>query len=97
MSTIHGDVRTPVTITANSNHTAVTRLGGYSIRESAATAAAAAVNLRRGTVAGQIIAVIELAANGSVTDMWPGLVGATGGVYVEVVAGTVEGVLFEVA
>lgn len=82
------------TVTANANHPDVERLVGWSFREAAASPAAATVLLRNDALAGQVIAYIELPANGSetVTLDHPMQVA---GVYVEVVAGTVEGVLFQ--
>lgn len=85
----------PVTVTANANHAGVTRYAGFSVRESAATAAAATVNLRHGTATGQIIAVLELAANASDAAALPLPVQTPDGVYVEVVAGVIEGVLLD--
>lgn len=81
-------------ITANSNHSAVERLMGYSIRENAATPAPATVRLRRASATGDILAVLELAANESATLVFNEFMYSEGGVYVEVVAGTIEGVLF---
>ncbi len=86
----------PVTIAANTNHTGVTRLGGFSIRESAATAAPVSVNLRLATATGQILFPLELAANESAGIVFSGHISAPGGVYVEIVGtGTIEGVLFD--
>lgn len=82
------------TITAGTNHD-VSRFGGWSVREAAATAAAATVRFRDTSVAGQILAVLELAADGSDTTVLDPAVVPDGGVYVEVVAGTVEGVVYD--
>ncbi len=82
------------TITANANHGGVTRLSGFSIRESAAVAAVAAVNLRHANSTGQILAVLELAADQSATLLSPAVIHAPNGVYVQVVTGTVSGVLY---
>lgn len=90
----------PVTITANSDHS-VSNFAGFSIRESAGTAAPAAVNIRHadgaGTNTGTIIHVIELAGDESKTvDLFaPIRATAADGVHVEVVTGSVEGVLHE--
>ena len=84
----------PIDITANSNHATVDRLHGFSIRESAGAAASAEVNLRKATAGGQILYVLELAANESATLMLPEAVSAEGGVYVQVVSGTISGVLW---
>lgn len=86
----------PTTITANSNHSGVARFRGFSVRESAVTPAAAAVNFRKLSAGGQIIFVLELNSNESSTlvlgrDM---MIPSEGGVYVEVVSGTVSGVIF---
>ncbi len=83
----------PVTITANANHTAVSRLGGFSIRETAG--AAADLNLRLATATGQILFVLELAANESAGIVFPGHISAPGGVYVEVTSGAIAGVLYD--
>lgn len=90
-------MQVPTAITANSNHSAVTKLGGFTIRESAAIAAVATVRLRKAAVGGIILEVIELAANGSLTVSYGrgNYKEASGGTYVEVVAGTVEGSLFQ--
>jgi len=84
-------------ITGGANHPGVTRLAGFTIRESAGTAAVATVKLRKETAGGLTLEMIELVANGSLTvtygqGNWKE---ASGGVWVEVVAGTVEGTLFQ--
>jgi len=88
------------------NHTRVTASGdavaqqdpsrpvkyhGFSARESAVTPAAAAFNIRTGGASGDIIDVVELAADGSV-NVWYDNTGiqARDGIYVEVVSGAVE-------
>lgn len=69
-------------------------LAGYSIRESAGTAAVATVILRNGTTATDpIAALIELAANQSTTATLPA-VDCPGGVFVDRVAGETELVLY---
>jgi len=83
-----------VDITADTNHTAVVRFAGFTIRESAGTPAVAAVNFRDETVSGQILWVLELAANESAGIVFPGHVSTASGVYVQVVSGTVSGTLF---
>lgn len=87
----------PITITPDSNHTAAERFRGFSVRESAGTPAAAAVNFRKLSVGGQLLLVLELNGDESSTlvlgkDM---MMPAEGGVYVEVVSGTVSGVIFQ--
>jgi hypothetical protein len=85
---------TPATITANSNHATVERLSGFSIRENAGTPAVASLNLRKLSVSGQILFVLELAANESASIMIPEAVSSEGGVYVQVIGGAIEGVLW---
>jgi hypothetical protein len=81
-------------LTADSNHATLTRFVGFSVRESAGTAAAAAVNFRHGSVSGQILAVLELAANESATISLGGVFQTPDGVYVQQVSGTVTGELW---
>lgn len=71
------------------------KLLGWSLRESAASAAAASANIREGSASGDIIAVIELAADGSET-VWFGDDGvvAYGGIYFDAVAGEITGVVY---
>lgn len=101
MSSNHSAVRlTPAAITANANHTGVTTLAGWSIREAAGSAGVAAVNIRKGVAAanntGTLLAVLEMAADTSNTYEFrtPLRGDATYGIYVEVVTGTVAGVLY---
>lgn len=72
------------------------RLVGYSIRESASSAAVATVRLRNGTAdTDPILALIELAANASAQVTLPdGGLDAEDGIFVEVVAGEVDIVLY---
>ena len=93
--TAYSHVVKPVDITPDANHTAVTRFAGFTVRESAGTAAAAAVNFRHGTVSGQILWVLELAANSSDGVVFPGYMSTPDGVYVQAVSGTVSGELLE--
>ncbi len=68
---------------------------GFSIREAAGSAADAAVNFRKVNGSGQIIGVLELAANESATlVLSKRKINAEGGVFVEVISGTVVGVLY---
>lgn len=70
-------------------------LRGFSIRESAGTPAVATVILRDGTAATDpIVAVIELAANGSVTEYFDDGISISTGVYVDRVAGETEGAVY---
>lgn len=84
----------PQTITADSNHSGVEALKGFSIVESAGTPAAAYVRLRKGAVGGDIIVHLKLAASGTANVEYITAISAEGGVYVEVVSGTVSGVLY---
>lgn len=76
--------------------TANLRLMGYSVTEAAATAAAAEVSLRHGTLATDPeITGINLAADGSVRHSFDGAGIATpNGVFVDMVAGTAKLTLF---
>lgn len=73
-----------------------TRLVGWSITEDAATAAAAEVILRHGTlVSDPIIAQVNLAANESIRDWFgPDGIGVANGVFVDRVSGTTALTLF---
>lgn len=64
----------------------------FTARETTGTTAAV-FRLRAGTVAGVILATVTLAANESVREQIGGIGGltATGGVYYELVSGTVAG------
>ena len=69
-------------------------VAGYSVRESAGTAAVATVILRNGTAATDpVVALIELAANQSVTASMPA-VDCPNGVFIDRVAGETELVLY---
>lgn len=94
MGSAYGHVLEPTDITGDSNHTAVTRFAGFSVRESAGSPAAAAVNFRRLNGSGQILWILELAANESAGIIFPGYMDAADGVYVEVVSGTISGEIF---
>jgi len=83
-------------LTGDSNHDTLTRFGGFSVRESDGTPAVAAANFRHGGVGGQILAVLELAANESASFALPGMQSTPDGVYVEVVSGTISGVIYQV-
>lgn len=84
-----------VSVTAAANHATAARLAGWSIREAAGTPAAATVRLRKAAVGGDIVAVIRLAASGAETVVFSDdFLSCEGGCFVEVVAGTVEGVLY---
>jgi hypothetical protein len=83
----------PTTITPNSNHSGVTLLKGFNITEDAS--AAAHVRFRKAAVGGQIIATVKLAADGTAMIIFDEAISSEGGVYVQEVAGSVEGVLFD--
>lgn len=76
------------------------RLMGFACRESAGTPAVAAFNVIHGaTVAGgSVVVPVELAANGS-TSAWfgPQGIAVASGISIEVVAGTVDVILFHMA
>ncbi len=83
-----------IDITVDTNHAAAENFVGFSIHESDGTPAVAAVTLRKAAVDGQILAHIELAANESATLVFPRILSAEDGVYVQVVDGTISGVLY---
>lgn len=85
----------PTSISADSNHSGVTQLKGLSIRESAGSPAVATIRLRKASVSGQILMVLELAENESATLILDSPIPSEDGVYVQVVAGTVEGVIYQ--
>lgn len=71
-------------------------LMGYALAETTG-AASAAIRLRDGNLAaGEVIARVDLLANESVRDFWTphGVRVATGHLFLEVVSGSVEGVVF---
>lgn len=80
------------TITVNTNHTTTTKLGGFSIRETAG--AVADFNIRLAAVGGQILAVGELAANQSINIIFPVPIDTGTGVFVEQSTGAIAGVLY---
>ena len=84
-----------VDITANSNHASVEKWKGFSVRENAGTPAQAVVNFRKASVSGQIVGVLELNSEESATlVLTKRKINTEGGVYVQVVSGTIEGVLY---
>lgn len=65
---------------------------GYSLAETAG--AVAKVRIRDGgAVTGRILDTVHIAADGDKQKDWPFGVNARGGLYVEVVAGAIEGVI----
>lgn len=75
------------------------RLLGYSVRESAGSAAVASFNLRNGsTVAGAIVAVEELAADTAKTVWFGGNgIACASGIFLDRVAGDTEIVIYHAA
>ena len=82
------------TIIADTLHTAAERIYGYSIAED--KGAAAVVNLRAGSVSGQIVRRLQFSADQSfnVPVRRDVFLEFPGGCYVEEVSGSVHGVLF---
>ena len=80
------------TISADSNHTGVTSFCGFGVRETGS--AAAVVNFRIGSVTGDIIAPLALAADESATISYGNTVSTPTGVYVQVVSGAIAGSLY---
>jgi hypothetical protein len=88
-------VLTPIEVTANANHATVTYLGGFNFAEVAAVGAPAHLRLRHGSVAGAILAHISLTGDGMVIKVFEEtFIDTPSGVYVEVVSGTIAGVLY---
>jgi hypothetical protein len=86
----------PVTVSANQViATGIRALYGYSICESTGSAAAK-VRLRESSATGKMLAIVALASGASSTQYFPEQApGVTSGsIYVEVVSGSVEGVLY---
>ena len=81
------------TITPGSNHSAVVRFAGFSIREDAS--AAAVIEFRKLSVTGQVLFIVALASGESVSIVLSESMSSEGGVYVKEVSGSIEGVLFQ--
>lgn len=81
----------PTAITPDSNHSGVTRLQGFSIKEDAG--AAATIELRKAAIGGTVVFYLNLAANESVNAVFPESISFEGGVYVKELTGSVTGVL----
>ena len=79
------------TITGDSNHSGVERLKAFSLAETASSTAA--VRLRKASVSGTIVMRVNLAADESVYYEFEEGKAFEGGVYVEVISGTIEGTL----
>lgn len=69
------------------------QLRGYSLKEAAGTPAAARCNIRDGN-GGPILASINFAASGSATQWFDGGIRVNNQLYLQVLAGTVEGVIY---
>lgn len=83
-----------VTITPDAAHAGVEKFCGFSIREDAA--AAVVIQFRAFDGSGQVLAFVELANGESLTVKWPAdeYLEAPGGVFVNEVSGSFEGVLY---
>ena len=82
----------PTNITPDSNHSGVTRLGGFSLYEDASSAAVIA--LRKASVSGQVICYIPLEPGQGATLQFDVPISSEGGVYVQEVSGSITGVLY---
>jgi hypothetical protein len=69
-------------------------LYGWSVGESDGTPAVASFLIRDGSVSGPIVAVVELAANGSSTEWFEGGVRVPNGIFIDIVGGTVQGAIY---
>ena len=89
MASVHS-----VTITPDAAHAGVERFCGFSIRDDAA--GACVIQFRAGTVGGQVLAFVALASGESKLVKWSGddILEAPGGVFVNEVSGSIEGVLY---
>ena len=84
----------PNTITVDSNHTAVTRLCGFSIQED--SSAAAVIEIRKGAIGGQVLFYLNLAADESATLLFPqDFISCEDGVYIKEVSGSVAGIIYQ--
>ena len=81
------------TITPDSNHTAVDRFAGFSIREDASSTAV--IEFRKFEVTGQVIFIVALASGESVSIVLSDIITSEGGVYVKEVSGSIEGVVYQ--
>lgn len=80
------------TITPDANHAGIDRIGGFSIEEDAGSTAS--IVIRKGSVSGQPVFFINLAANETATLVLDKTMPCEGGAYVEEVSGSITGVLF---
>ena len=89
MASVHA-----VTITADAAHAGVERFCGFSIRDD--SSAACVVQFRATDGSGQILLHLALAADESATLRLPAdsYIEAPGGVYVNEVSGSIEGILY---
>lgn len=69
-------------------------LYGWSVRESAGSAAVATFLIRNGSASGDIVAAVELLADYSQTVSFAHPVYVPDGIYIDRVAGTIEGSIF---
>lgn len=81
-------------LAAGTNHAPITRLAGWSVRETAGTPAQAKLRLRHGSSTGQILATVRLAQETSETVELNREIRTPSGVYLEIVTGTVEAVAY---
>ncbi len=85
----------PTRITAGANHPTIKLWRGFAIRESAS--GAAVVNFRNGSATGDILWPLNLAADeaaGILLGSGEDAIESPGGVYVEVVSGSIVGTLY---
>ena len=82
------------TVVPDSTHTGTERVFGFSFQED--SSAAAAIELRSGSVTGQIVVFLNLAADETATIVLPKAVfwEFPGGCHVKEVSGSVAGVLY---
>lgn len=90
-------VSIPVTTTSQNVETRSVRLMGYSFKESTGAATAQIAILDGGSVAGSPVVFIDLIANESTRDWFgPGGILIKSGLFLQVIAGSVTGVIWEV-
>ena len=89
MASVHA-----VDITPDAPHVGVERFCGFSIRDD--SAGACVIQFRAGTVGGQVLAFVALASGESKIEKWDAdhYLEAPGGVFVNEVSGSIEGVLY---
>ena len=85
----------PTAITPDVNHPGVTLWRGFAVREDAA--GTAVINFRHGSVAGDILFPLNLAANEAAAIFFGGgddAIEAANGIFVEEVSGSITGTLY---